>query len=278
MFDFSQTFQDKIHQPFVWEGDKDICAVLVHGFPGTPSEMRPVAEVLHEQGWTVHGLLLPGFGIEINSLADKTYTDWLSAILNVINKYSQQYQHVILVGLSMGGALSIQASTSTHLSSLLLLAPFWKVEHILWSMLPALRLIIPNFKPFTLIKPDWQDTDFRNTLSEWLPDTDLDNPDVQAQITQFAIPTGMINQVRIAGNHARQSVPHIKVPTTVIQGRQDELVKPDLTQILVQQMSTDVNYIVVDGDHNLTDTQKPHWDKVKAHIQQYALQFESNNR
>jgi len=278
MLDFSQTFQDEIHQPFTWEGDKDICAVLVHGFPGTPSEMRPVAEVLHQLGWSVHGLLLPGFGVEINSLPDKTYTEWLSAVLNAINQYSKQYSKVILVGFSMGGALSIQASVSTHIDGLLLLAPFWKIEHMLWSFLPAIRLVVPNFKPFSLFKPDWDDPDFRNTIHEWMPSANLEDPEVQEQILQFAIPTNMINQIRIAGNHARQSVAHISTPTTVIQGRQDELVKPELTQTLVQQMSTDVNYIVVDGNHNLTDVAKPHWDKVKAYIHQYALQYEANNR
>jgi len=276
MFDFSQTFQDDIHQPFTLEGDKNICAVLVHGFPGTPNEMRPIANLLNAQGWAVHAILLPGFGIEINSLADKTYTEWLSAVLNAIQQQTRKYNKVVLVGFSMGGALSIQASTSASIDGLLLLAPFWKVEHILWSMLPAIKWVVPNFKPFTLFKPDWDDTNFRDTLHDWMPSADLDDPAVQEQILQFAIPTSMIDQIRIAGNHARQSVAHITVPTTVIQGRQDELVKPELTQILVQNMSTDVNYIVVDGDHNLTDINKPHWQKVKTHIQQYALQFEVN--
>lgn len=278
MFDFSQTFQDEIHQPFTWQGDKDICAVLVHGFPGTPSEMRPIADILHAQGWSVQGILLPGFGIEINSITEKTYTDWLSAVLNSVNKQTQAYSRVVLVGLSMGGAISIQASTSTNIDGLLLLAPFWKVEHVLWTMLPAIKVVLPNFKPFSIFKPDWDDTDFRNTIGAWLPSANIDDPQVREEILQFVVPTGIMNQVRIAGNHARQSVSHITAPTTVIQGRQDELVKPELTQTLVQNMSTDVNYILLDGDHNLTDTQKPHWEKVKAHIQQYAIQFEVNNR
>jgi carboxylesterase len=275
MFNFSDTFKDDIHQPFIWQGDKDICAILVHGFPGTPSEMRPIAEVLHASGWTVQGLLLPGFGIEIDTIAEKTYDDWLAAVINAVETQAQQYSHIVLVGLSMGGALSIQASTLTNISALLLLAPFWKVDHILWKLLPVLRLILPNFKPFSIIKPDWDDADFRNTLTEWLPDADLDAPNIRAQVTQFAIPTNMINQIRIAGIHARQAIPHVTTPTTVIQGRQDELVKADITQKLIQQMRIIPNYILLDGDHNLTDTHKPHWAHVKSHIKHYAQQVEA---
>lgn len=277
MYEFYQSFQDEVYQPFTWEGTLPYCAILVHGFPGTPLEMRPVGEVLHRIGWTVHGLLLPGFGIELNTLADKTYTEWLSSVLNAINRCKKTYKKVILVGFSMGGALSIQASVSSEIDALLLLAPFWKIEHILWILLPAIRVVIPNFKPFTLFKPDFNDSEFRTAISEWIPSADLDDPATQEQIKEFSIPTNMINQIRIAGSHARQSVSNIQVPTTVIQGRQDELVKPELTQTLVQNMTTDVNYIVVDGDHNLTDIRKPHWQKVKSLIQQFAIQFERDN-
>ena len=259
MFDFSQAFQDEIYQPFTWEGTKPICAILVHGFPGTPLETRPIGQILHNLGWTVHGILLPGFGIEINTLPEKTYTDWLSAVLNATNHYRPKYEKLVLVGFSMGGAISIQATVSSDIDALLLLAPFWKIEHILWMLLPAIRIALPNFKPFKLFPPNFNDPEFRMVINDWLPSTDLDDPTVQAQIKDFSIPTSMINQVRIAGNHAHLSAPHIHVPTTIIQGRQDELVKPALTQALVQTMNTDVNYIVVDGDHNLTDTRKPHW-------------------
>lgn len=278
MYDFSAVFQDERHQPFLWEGSQTYCAILVHGFPGTPCEMRSAAEVLHNQGWTVHGLLLPGFGIEIHSLVDKSYTDWLSTILNTINQYKQKYDKVILVGHSMGGALSVQAAVSSDIDGLLLLAPFWKIEHVLWTLLPGIRLILPTFKPFKIIRPDFDDPNFKTTLGHWLPSADLSDPYIQAEITDFAIPTNMINQIRIAGNHARQAVAHISVPTTVIQGRQDELVKPELTQTLVQHMTTDVNYLLIDGDHNLTDCEKPHWNEVSQLIEQFAIEFEQRNK
>ena len=37
------------HQAFILRGGEP-AALLIHGFPGTPREMRPLAETLHAQG------------------------------------------------------------------------------------------------------------------------------------------------------------------------------------------------------------------------------------
>ena len=49
-------FQEAKHEPFFWPAEGP-AAVLVHGFPGTPAEMRPLAKSLHERGWTTAGPL-----------------------------------------------------------------------------------------------------------------------------------------------------------------------------------------------------------------------------
>jgi alpha-beta hydrolase superfamily lysophospholipase len=55
-------FQGPEHLPFLWPGGQP-AALLVHGFPGTPAEMRPLGEALHQAGWTAQGILLPGFAL-----------------------------------------------------------------------------------------------------------------------------------------------------------------------------------------------------------------------
>ena len=42
--------------------NKDIGVLLVHGFTGSPSSMRPWAEYLNQKGFTVRVPLLPGHG------------------------------------------------------------------------------------------------------------------------------------------------------------------------------------------------------------------------
>jgi hypothetical protein len=59
------------HRSFLWKGS-DCAALLLHGFPGTPAEMRPLGTVLKNAGWTVQGLMLPGLGADIESLDQRT--------------------------------------------------------------------------------------------------------------------------------------------------------------------------------------------------------------
>ena len=57
------------HETFTLPGGRP-AALLLHGFLGTPAEMRGLGEALHEQGWTVYAPLLPGFGSDIETLTD----------------------------------------------------------------------------------------------------------------------------------------------------------------------------------------------------------------
>ena len=58
-----------------WSADgsgvnKEIGVVLVHGYTGSPSSMRPWAEYLNQQGYTVRVPLLPGHGTKPEDLSE----------------------------------------------------------------------------------------------------------------------------------------------------------------------------------------------------------------
>ncbi len=66
-----KVFQGEQHADFLIERGEP-AALLIHGFPGTPAEMLPLAPILNSAGWTTRGLLLPGFGAQIDSLFQRT--------------------------------------------------------------------------------------------------------------------------------------------------------------------------------------------------------------
>ena len=260
---FSQLFQGEEHQAFTWLGN-DHALILVHGFPGTPAEMHPLAIMMHEAGWTVHGVLLPGFGPQIDTLSTRTTEHWLKAINNTITEAKRTCKHIVLAGLSMGGALSIQAAAQHQddLDALILLAPFWQIKHVLWHSLPALRFAVPQFKPFRLFKPDFNDPETRKGILTYLPEADLDDPEVQQGILDFAIPTHVINQIRIAGAQGHAYAPNVKMPTLIIQGTEDELVQPALTRELSKRFSGTVRYTEVPGGHDLLNPNSESWPRI----------------
>lgn len=64
-----QPYNTPEHRPFTL-GEGAGAALLIHGFPGTPAEVRPLAQALSERGWKVRAPLLPGFGTESQLAAE----------------------------------------------------------------------------------------------------------------------------------------------------------------------------------------------------------------
>lgn len=274
---FSAAFQTDEHRAFTLHADAGKAALFVHGFPGTPAEMRPVAELFHAHGWTAHAPLLPGFGEDIDALPKRTHDDWLNAVKQAYESLRGQGR-VVVVGLSMGGALSLQlaATSGKDMHHLLLLAPFWRLNHVLWSALPVLRHVVPQFKPFKLFKPNFNDHSFREGVSRYLPQANLDDPQTQAAILDFAVPVGMFSHIRTAGIRAYGLAPQVRAPITVIQGLQDELVTPQNTRALVAYLARHarVSYHELNGNHNLTDTALPQWQGVKQALIRFLQELE----
>ena len=57
--------------------------LLIHGFTGTPSEVRLLGEFLKDKGYTVRGILLKGHGTTIEDMRKCGYRDWIKMPLRV---------------------------------------------------------------------------------------------------------------------------------------------------------------------------------------------------
>jgi carboxylesterase len=258
-------FQGSEHQPFHLQGGQ-AAALLVHGFPGTPLEMRATAEALHELGFTTKGILLPGFGTEIETLPNKTARDWLDAVLSALAELRRTHAPLVLVGNSMGAALSLAAATHVKVDRLIVYAPFWKLSNPLWDALPALRRILPRVKPMRIMKPDFNNAQFRQGLTEFLPGIDIDDPAIREQILDFALPLGLFDEIRKAGQLGCRAIPQQTAPTLILQGRDDNLVNPQLTRANLKRYPVLLTYAEFPGGHDLYDPSKPAWDAVREQI------------
>lgn len=258
---FAAMFRDAKYQPFFLTGNGNGAALLVHGFPGTPAEMRPLADALHADGWTTQGILLPGFGADIESLPRRKSGEWVNAVEKALIALQAEYSPVLLIGHSMGGALAIQVAAQHPPDGLILLSPFTEIQNPLWKALPVLKHAIPTFKPFRLMKLDFRDPATRKGISEFMPDVKLDDPAVQTAIRDFTVPTGMLDQIRITGENAAKSADRLTVPTLILQGSADTLVKPESTQALANKIMG-AAYYPITGDHNLLDASQRGWRQV----------------
>lgn len=100
--------------------------LLLHGFSGSPWDVRPLADALIAQGYSVAVPLLAGHGTKPDDLAETTWQDWLADARNALEWLSTQVERVHVAGLSMGALLALllaRQATPRPIASVTLLAP-----------------------------------------------------------------------------------------------------------------------------------------------------------
>ena len=99
-------------EPFLFLGDRSKPAcLLIHGFTGTPKEMRWMGEYLNGQGYTCLGIRLAGHATDPEDMIRSNWTDWTVSIEDGYRLLRGVSDDIFLGGLSMGG-LNFQAKVS----------------------------------------------------------------------------------------------------------------------------------------------------------------------
>lgn len=254
-------FQTPEHQPFLYSG-YDPAVLLIHGFPGSPAEVRPLAQEIHQSRWTVEGLLLPGFGPQINQLPTTTADDWISAAEYQLRELKKKHHPVVIGGFSMGAAISMVVASRNEVDGAVLISPYWRLSGFLWNIIPLLSLIFKQVKPFQLAKIDPKDPGVQAGIQEFMPELDLNDPDVIEGIREFSIPTSLFVELREVGIKARHSADNLDNKTLIFQGTRDRLVQTKLTRALMAQMPGPLHYVELDAEHDLLDPERPAWPAV----------------
>ena len=88
-------------------------ALVLHGFTGNPSSMRPVADAFEAAGWSVELPRLPGHGTTVEDMLTTSYEDWLGEVEAAWQRLVDRTDRQVVVGLSMGGTLTAEIA-ATH--------------------------------------------------------------------------------------------------------------------------------------------------------------------
>jgi carboxylesterase len=94
-------------EPFTADGGQH-GFLAIHGFTGSPSSMRPLAERFAAAGWAVECPLLPGHGTSINDMLPTRWSDWSTAAEDAYQRLAERVDgRIVIGGLSMGGTLTV---------------------------------------------------------------------------------------------------------------------------------------------------------------------------
>jgi carboxylesterase len=81
--------------------------LLIHGFAGTPPEMRGLAQFLAPRGYDVMTPLLAGHGLTPEAMAKTRWTDWVASAEEAYAELRADCREVFVGGQSLGGAVAL---------------------------------------------------------------------------------------------------------------------------------------------------------------------------
>jgi carboxylesterase len=206
--------------PFFWEaGPTGI--LLVHGFTATTAEVRPLAQALHAQGYTISGPLLPGHDTYPEEINRFTWRDWVASIEQAYKELAQHCQRVLVGGESTGGLLALYlAAQHPQVSGVLAYAP-------------ALKLVI---SPFDQIK--------LRLTAPFIPYLPKGGEDDDLPWKGYTVnPLKGVVQLLKLQQQVLPMLPQISSPILIMQGKLDTTVDASVPQMIYDQVRSSLKEI-----------------------------------
>ena len=96
---------------YFFEGSEIGC-LLIHGFSGTPQNLRPLGDFLARRGLTVLAPRLAGHGTSVDEFERSTAADWIASVDVGLEQLRRSCSTVFVVGISMGGTLALHVGAT----------------------------------------------------------------------------------------------------------------------------------------------------------------------
>lgn len=109
--------------------DAEKAVLFVHGFVGGSSNFADLPDQVAAKGWRVRCMRLPGHGTSPRDMLKTTADDLLDAVRAEAKALREDHETLVLVGHSMGGALSTVVASEMPVEGLVLGAPYFGVTH-----------------------------------------------------------------------------------------------------------------------------------------------------
>lgn len=194
-------------EPFMHAGGPTGC-LLIHGFTASPQEMRGLGEHLASQGHTTLGIRLAGHGTRPADLARSRWNDWLASVEDGYRILRGACDRVVLLGLSLGGALALLASSRHPSAGIVAMStPLLQTGIFVRFALRPISLVAP----FVAKRPaNWRD-----------PQAAAD------RVAYPCYPTRAVAEVAEVQRVLRSLLPSIDCPVLLIHSREDTFVPPE---------------------------------------------------
>ena len=207
-------------------------ALVLHGFTGSPVSMRPLAEALADAGFTVELPRLPGHGTHVEDLQDTTWDDWLLEAERALERLADRCRgRIVVVGLSMGGALTVAlAEAHPELAGIVLIntpiaAPAELAEGLEGMLAGGVETI--------------------EGIGGDIADPDAD------EVSYDVTPLRPLLTMVVAGEQLRERLGDIHCPALVVTSRQDHVVNPGDSDVLAEGLGGRVERLWLERSYHV---------------------------
>jgi carboxylesterase len=215
--------------------------LLLHGFTGTPHEMRYLGDHLAALGYSVCGVRLAGHATSVEDFATHTWQDWYASAAEGLRQLRQHAAVTIVVGQSMGAllALKMAADFADTVAALVLLAPAVRLAN---PWLPWIGPFLPVLLP--LLPRRWR----------WVEKgtSDIADPLARAMSPNYrSVPLAAVIQLLRLQRQARRAAAGVQQPVLIVHARQDHTCPVDNVTRLQQWLPRPPRVHLLDDSYHV---------------------------
>ena len=205
-------------EPFYIPGGKT-GVLLIHGYTGTPFEMRMLADSLAMDGYTILTPRLFAHATDPLDMNRARWKDWIASVEDGINLLKGSTDGLFVMGLSMGGILSLIAAARFNFMGVVSIStPIDLPEDPRSKFLPLLaHLKIKISKG----EPDWRN-----------PEAGKDHVDYPYY------PVRSILELQKLIGVMRNELVDVKIPALLVQSHQDRSIPANSMDYLYENISS----------------------------------------
>lgn len=204
-------------EEFYLQGENNKGVLLIHGYTGTPAEMRLLGDHLHKLGYTVLGIRLPGHGTSPRELNETTWPMWYETAEQGFDRLHSCCSQVMVAGLSMGALLTMALTAQKPVQRAAFLAAPMFVQDKRAPFLPFLRYFIHYLKKK---KRSYFVADKYNLAYDVMP--------VKPLSSLFAL-------VKLC---KERFLPQITVPCIILQSKREHTVRPESAEYIFNRLQS----------------------------------------
>jgi carboxylesterase len=209
-------------QPFRIRGGSRGC-LLIHGFAGTPPEVRELGSHLAGHGYDVMAPLLAGHGLTPEAMRATRWTDWVASGQEALDGLRRDCSEVFIGGQSLGGSLALHlAAHNPNLRGVVTMAAMGSPRFFRDPRLRAIWIV--------------------KYLVRWhVPDgvPDLGDPTRLAALHSYARrPTVCLESLVRFLRVLERELPQVRIPALFFHGRRDHTVPTQNAELIYERVQS----------------------------------------